>query len=51
MLFRSRDPRCDAELLIAATDGLLIEQLSSGTSADVGPQLRRLARALVGAPR
>jgi DNA-binding transcriptional regulator YbjK len=47
----SDDPHTDAGLLIAAADGLLIEQLASGTSGDLGPRLCRLARALVGAPR
>lgn len=43
----SSHPEIDAELLIAAADGLLIEQLSAGASGDVGPRLRRLASALV----
>jgi TetR/AcrR family transcriptional regulator, regulator of biofilm formation and stress response len=43
----SRDARGDAELLLGATDGLLLEQLASGTVEDLGPRLRRLAAALV----
>jgi TetR/AcrR family transcriptional regulator, regulator of biofilm formation and stress response len=43
----SRRPRSDAELLLAAADGLLVEQLASGHASDLGPQLRRLADALV----
>ncbi len=43
----STESDTDAELLIAAADGLLIEQLASGASGDVGPRLRRLATALV----
>ena len=43
----SSEPRSDAELLIASADGLLLEQLASGTSGDVGPRLRRLAHVLV----
>jgi DNA-binding transcriptional regulator YbjK len=43
----SSEPRSDAELLIASADGLLIEQLASGTSGDVGARLHRLAHALV----
>jgi DNA-binding transcriptional regulator YbjK len=45
----SADPAADAELLIAAADGLLIEQLTSATGGDLAPRLRRLAKALVGA--
>jgi TetR/AcrR family transcriptional regulator, regulator of biofilm formation and stress response len=47
----SRDPRSDTELLLAAADGLLLEQLASG-AADLpalAPPLRRLADALVNA--
>ena len=40
-------PTIDAELLLAAADGLLIEQLASGTGGDVASRLRRLASALV----
>ncbi len=55
----SRHPRADAELLLAAADGLLVDQLASGDASaeappsgaadhlDLGPQLRRLADALV----
>jgi TetR/AcrR family transcriptional regulator, regulator of biofilm formation and stress response len=49
-LFRqagSADPAADAELLLAAADGLLISQLAQGTGGDLGPGLRRLAGALV----
>jgi TetR/AcrR family transcriptional regulator, regulator of biofilm formation and stress response len=43
----SEDPRGDAALLLAAADGLLVTQLAMGDTAEVGPQLRRLADALV----
>jgi DNA-binding transcriptional regulator YbjK len=43
----SGDPRSDAELLLAAADGLLVEQLASDTGTDLAPRLRRLADALV----
>jgi TetR/AcrR family transcriptional regulator, regulator of biofilm formation and stress response len=43
----SRDPRSDAELLLAAADGLLVEQLASDDTSDLAPRLRRLADALV----
>jgi DNA-binding transcriptional regulator YbjK len=43
----SVDPRRDAELLLAATDGLLIGQLASGTGGDLTPRLRHLATLLV----
>jgi TetR/AcrR family transcriptional regulator, regulator of biofilm formation and stress response len=43
----SSDPRGDAELLVAAADGLLIEELSRGGSTDLRPRLRRLAAALI----
>jgi DNA-binding transcriptional regulator YbjK len=45
----SKDPAGDAELLLAAADGLLIDRLAVGEGFDIGPQLRRLARALVAA--
>jgi TetR/AcrR family transcriptional regulator, regulator of biofilm formation and stress response len=45
----SRDPRSDAELLLAAADGLLVDQLATGEVSDIAPRLRRLAEALVGA--
>lgn len=40
-------PRDDAQLLLATADGLLIEQLASGSGGDLRPRLRRLAAALV----
>ena len=43
----SRDPRSDAELVVAAADGLLVEQLASDDTSDLAPRLRRLAGALV----
>ncbi len=43
----SNEPRKDAELLLAAADGLLIEQLATGETSDLEPKLRRLATALV----
>ena len=43
----SRDPRIDAALLLAAADGLLVEQLASDEDSELGPSLRRLASALV----
>ncbi len=46
----SRRPREDAELLLGAADGLLLEQLSTGAATDLRPRLRRLAGALVGTP-
>jgi hypothetical protein len=46
----SSRPREDAELLLAAADGLLIEQLSTGATIDLRPRLRGLATLLVGAP-
>ena len=45
----SRHPRSDAELLLAAADGLLVDQLASGEDSDLAPRLRRLAVALVNA--
>jgi DNA-binding transcriptional regulator YbjK len=45
----SRHPRSDAELLLAAADGLVIEQLASDDTSDLAPRLRRLADALVNA--
>jgi TetR/AcrR family transcriptional regulator, regulator of biofilm formation and stress response len=44
----SRNPRSDAELLLAACDGLVITQLASGSTRDIAGQLRRCATALVG---
>jgi DNA-binding transcriptional regulator YbjK len=46
----SKHPRADAELLVAAADGLLIAQLASGERTELGPRLRRLASALVIGP-
>ena len=43
----SQSPRADAELLLGAADGLVIEQLAMGIDEDVRPRLRRLAAALV----
>jgi DNA-binding transcriptional regulator YbjK len=43
----SGSPRADAELLLGATDGLLLAQLASGTQENLNPRLRRLAAALV----
>ena len=43
----SQHPRSDAELLLAAADGLLVDQLASDDAADLAPRLRRLAEALV----
>lgn len=43
----SHAPRSDAALLLAAADGLVVEQLASDRTAEVAPQLRRLAAALV----
>jgi TetR/AcrR family transcriptional regulator, regulator of biofilm formation and stress response len=43
----SRHPRSDAALLLAAADGLLVEQLASDDASDLAPQLRRLVNALV----
>lgn len=43
----SHHPREDAELLLGAADGLLMEQLAAGVDDDLTPRLRRLAAALV----
>ncbi len=43
----ANDPRRDAELLLAAADGLLIGQLASGETTDLTPKLRGLAITLV----
>jgi len=45
----SGDPRGDAAILLAAGDGLLVEQLTSGDAGEAASQLRRLAGALVAA--
>jgi DNA-binding transcriptional regulator YbjK len=47
----SAEPAQDAQLLLAAADGLLIAQLSTGEAIDPRPALERLARTLTGAPR
>ena len=46
-VFGFKHPRSDAELLLAAADGLLIGQLTSGEAGHLTPELRRLAGALV----
>ncbi len=46
----SRRARADAELLLGAADGLLIEQLATGAEDDLRPRLRRLAAVLVDQP-
>ena len=43
----AKHPRSDAELLLAAADGLLLEQLASDDASDIAPRLERLANALV----
>jgi DNA-binding transcriptional regulator YbjK len=43
----STAPSADAELLLAAADGLLIEQLGTGDQGELSSRLRRLATALV----
>jgi DNA-binding transcriptional regulator YbjK len=43
----SRHARSDAELLLAAADGLLVDQLASDDASNQAPRLRRLAEALV----
>jgi TetR/AcrR family transcriptional regulator, regulator of biofilm formation and stress response len=43
----SRRPREDAELMLGAADGLMIEQLAIGAEEDLRPRLRRLATALL----
>ena len=43
----SHDPPSDAALLLAAADGLLVEELASGENSDLRGQLRRLGAALV----
>ena len=43
----SSDPTGDAKLLVAAADGLLIEELSRGRRSNLRPRLRRLAAALI----
>jgi TetR/AcrR family transcriptional regulator, regulator of biofilm formation and stress response len=46
----SSDPEAHAQLLVAAADGLLVEQLASGGDGDLAPPLRQLAAALLGQP-
>jgi DNA-binding transcriptional regulator YbjK len=43
-------PREDAQLLLAAADGLLIGQLATGSRGDLRPRLSRLAASLVQSP-
>jgi TetR/AcrR family transcriptional regulator, regulator of biofilm formation and stress response len=43
----SSDPPSDAALLLAAADGLLVEQLASGENSELRGWLRRLGAALV----
>src|SRR5579859_816405 len=43
----SGDPAGDAQLLVAAADGLLMEQLAEGGTSDLRPRLLRLAGALL----
>jgi TetR/AcrR family transcriptional regulator, regulator of biofilm formation and stress response len=43
----STRPRDDAELLLGAADGLLIEQLATGADEDLRPRLHRLAAVLL----
>ena len=47
----SATPDEDAQVLLAAADGLLIAQLSTGKPTDPRPELQRLARLLTGSPR
>jgi DNA-binding transcriptional regulator YbjK len=44
----SSDPVEDARLLVAAGDGLLMEQLADGSYTDLRPSLVRVARGLIG---
>jgi TetR/AcrR family transcriptional regulator, regulator of biofilm formation and stress response len=46
----SADPPGDAKLLVAAADGLLIEELSRGRNSNLRPRMRRLVAALIAAP-
>jgi TetR/AcrR family transcriptional regulator, regulator of biofilm formation and stress response len=43
----SRSSARDAELLVAAADGLTIDRLAAGVACDIRPQLRRLGKALL----
>jgi DNA-binding transcriptional regulator YbjK len=47
----SATPDEDAQVLLAAADGMLIAQLSTGEPADPRPELQRLARLLTASPR
>lgn len=47
----SAAPDEDAQVLLAAADGMLIAQLSTGKPADPRPQLQRLARMLTVSPK
>jgi TetR/AcrR family transcriptional regulator, regulator of biofilm formation and stress response len=47
----SAAPTEDAQVLLAAADGMLIAQLSTGEPTDPRPQLQRLARMLTASPR
>jgi TetR/AcrR family transcriptional regulator, regulator of biofilm formation and stress response len=47
----SAAPDEDAQVLLAAVDGMLIAQLSTGEPTDPRPQLQRLARMLTVSPR
>jgi len=47
----STTPRDDAQLLLAAADGLLIVALATGEPEDPRPQLQRLARTLTAASK
>jgi DNA-binding transcriptional regulator YbjK len=47
----SASPDADAQVLLAAADGLLIAQLSTGEPSDPRPQLQRLAQTLTAAAR
>jgi DNA-binding transcriptional regulator YbjK len=46
----SRRPREDAQLLLGASDGLLLGQLATGNASDLRVPLTRLAKTLVGTP-
>jgi DNA-binding transcriptional regulator YbjK len=47
----SAAPDEDAQVLLAAADGLMIAQLSTGEPTDPRPQLQRLARMLTASPK
>jgi hypothetical protein len=44
-------PREDARLILAAADGLLLEQLAAGEGDDPRPALARLVHILIGPRR